>query len=131
MTTPTEERQGFDVRGRFYPYVPLGDWTRGDSILAHKLTQLGDELFEGGHFVELQSAFVAVAIAHQNPSLTHEQIIRHVHQLKINDVEEVGFTTIDLDENADEVEADARPPDGDTAPPRSTSESGEASSGST
>lgn len=131
MTTPTEERQGFNVRGRFYPYVSLGDWTRGDSILAHTLTKLGDELFDGGHFLELQSAFVAVAIAHQQPSLTHEQIIRHVYQLGVNDVEEIGFTEIDLDDETDEVEGDVRPPAESTAPPNSSSESGEESSGST
>lgn len=127
MTTPTEERQGFDVRGRFYPYISLAEWTRGDSILAHTLTKLGDELFDGGHFLELQSAFVAVAIAHQNPSLTHEQIIRHVYQLGVNDVDEVGFTEIDLD-NAEEV--DARPPDEGTAQPSNSYESGEGSSDS-
>lgn len=120
----TTETPGFQIGGKFYPFVSIEQWTRGDSILVHTLTRLGDELFDGNHTVELQSAFVAVAMAHKDPGVKHDQIISRVSQLGLGAVEEVGFPTDD-----EEPEGDARPPDEDSTASNSSPESGADSSG--
>jgi hypothetical protein len=120
-----DDKQGFAVRGKFYPYIPLQKWKRGDAILAQILTQLGDDLFDGNHSLSLQDAFLAVAVAHANPQLSHKQIIQFVHDLGVDEVEEVGFEIVEDDED------DARPPDESSAPSNSSSESGTASSDAT
>ena len=122
----TEETPGFRVGSKFYPFVAIEQWTRGDSILVHTLTRLGDELFDGSHSVELQSAFLAVAMAHAEPNRTHAQVIGRIYEIGLGDVEEVGFPD-------DDAEGDARPPDvdastGSSSSPESGAEPSEASS---
>lgn len=130
MTTPAEERIGFDVRGRFYPYIPLDDWFNQDFVLARTLTRVGiDDLVSGkADYLAVQQALLAVAVWHANPDQTMDRIISHVNTIKPSEIDEVGFES-DLD-----TEADAGPPDageGDSAPHSSSSGTGEPSSEST
>jgi hypothetical protein len=123
----TPDEQGWRIRGRFYPIVWLQDWKRGEHILANRITGLGDELFDGGHAVALDTAYMAVAVWRVNPTQPIEKIIRFVFELSDADVEEVGLTEVDEEEATDED-----PTPGDASPPPSSSPaSGEASSNAT
>lgn len=116
MTTPVETEPGYKVGHVFYPFVPIENWKRGDTVLVSKLTGLGDELFNGSHSIALQNAFLAVAIWRANPQQSMERIIDHVYSIGIDDVEEIGFPEEGPEGEQSVPPADAASTDSNSSP---------------
>lgn len=123
MTTPVaEDKRGFDVEARFYPYIPLDQWLNQDFVLARTLTRVGiDDLVSGkADYLAVQQALVAVALWHAHPEQTMDRIITRVGLLNPSAITEVGF---------DDAEDEEVPLDVDASATQSSSaESGTASS---
>lgn len=85
-----EDRQGFEIYGKFFPFVAYEDWLNRDFVLARQLTGVPtEELFKDP--LLLQQALIAVAVAHENTENPRDSVVAYVGGLKPEDVKEVGF----------------------------------------
>lgn len=116
----TDAKVGFEIQGKFYPWVGLDSWKTKESRVARHVAgcNLRTLLTGGSDNNAINMAFAAVAFWRGNPDAEESDVIQVMDELTAADVKLVGFDPVD--------EGDARPPDGD--PGTEPSEPGETSS---
>ena len=124
----SEEKRGYEIHERFYPYVPVDQWFNQDFVLAREITRMSiGDLFAGkGDNLAVNLALAAIAVWHGQPDLEMERLIKFMYKLKPADIVEVGFDELP------QPEADADPPAGNAGDsPTPASDSSETSKPST
>jgi hypothetical protein len=115
----TEKRVGFEIQGKFYPWVILDSWKTKESRAARHVAgcNLHTLLSGGTDNAAVNMAFATVAWWRGNPMADEATVVSVMDELTAGDVKLVGF---------DPVGTDAGPPD--ETPGGSSSENGTPSS---
>jgi hypothetical protein len=117
----SEPKVGFEIQGRFYPWIPLDSWKTKESRVARHVAgcTLRTLLTGGSDNTAVNMAFAAVSFWRGNPEADEDGVARFMDELTAADLKLVGF-------DQPELEDDARPPD--ETPGSEPSENGESSS---
>lgn len=103
----TEEQMGWKIFETFYPHVGVEELVHGDFALVREVTGMtADAFIDGKDLTGAETGWIAVAFAHGNPGLSRSKVAQIIGDLKVADVQQVGF------EAEPDKEAGAGPPDG-------------------
>lgn len=113
-----EQRVGWEIYGKFYAHNGIEALRHGDFALVRQVTGLTtDEFVNGEDLTGSESGWIAVAFWQGNPEMSRDMAARAVTNLKVSDVERVGF---DLEEE-DGQSPPAEGADSNSAPSESSS----------
>lgn len=114
-----ETRVGWEIYGKFYSHNGIEALRHGDFALVRQVTGMTtDEFVNGDDLTGSESGWIAVAFWQGNPEMSRDMAARAMQNLKLNDVERIGF---ELDEDDGEQSPPVEEADSSSAPSESSS----------